>query len=60
PFKVPLNAGRLPLLPFLGMLSCVFMLAQLEGKVILTGVMLVVIGLIISFFESKKCKFKTG
>lgn len=54
PFKVPLNAGRLPLLPFLGMLSCVFMLAQLEEKVILTGVLLVVLGWIVSFFELKK------
>lgn len=54
PFRVPLNAGRLPLLPFLGILSCVFMLAQLEGKVILTGVMLVVLGWIVSFFELKK------
>jgi APA family basic amino acid/polyamine antiporter len=54
PFRIPLNAGRLPLLPFLGMLSCVFMLAQLEGKVILTGVMLVVLGWIVSFFELNK------
>ncbi|MDD1745092.1 MAG: APC family permease [Candidatus Methanoperedens sp.] len=60
PFRVPLNAGRLPLLSFLGMVSCVFMLAQLEGKVILTGAMLVVIGWIVSFFEYRKCKFKTG
>ncbi len=51
PFRVPLNAGRFPVLPFLGILSCVFMLVQLEGKVILTGVMLVVLGLIVSFFE---------
>jgi APA family basic amino acid/polyamine antiporter len=60
PFRIPLNAGRLPLLPFLGMLSCVFMLAQLEGKVILTGVLLVILGWIVSFFEYRKCKFKTG
>ncbi len=60
PFRVPLNAGRFPILPFLGILSCVFMLAQLEGKVILTGSMLVALGLILSFFESRKCKFKTG
>jgi APA family basic amino acid/polyamine antiporter len=60
PFRVPLNAGKFPVLPFLGILSCVFMLAQLEGKVILTGVMLVVLGWIVSFFEYRKCKFKTG
>jgi APA family basic amino acid/polyamine antiporter len=54
PFRVPLNAGRLPILPFLGILSCVFMLAQLEGKVIFTGVMLVTLGWIVSFFELKK------
>jgi APA family basic amino acid/polyamine antiporter len=54
PFRVPLNAGRLALLPFLGILSCVFMLAQLEGKVILTGGLLVVLGWIVSFFELNK------
>jgi len=51
PFRVPLNAGRFPVLPFLGILSCVFMLAQLEGKVILIGIMLVVLGWIMSFFK---------
>ncbi|TAN35466.1 MAG: amino acid permease [Candidatus Methanoperedens sp.] len=54
PFRVPLNAGKFPVLPFLGILSCVFMLAKLEGKVILTGVMLVVLGWIGSFFELNK------
>jgi APA family basic amino acid/polyamine antiporter len=54
PFRVPLNAGRLPIPPFLGIFSCVFMLAQLEGKVILIGVLLVVLGWIVSFFELKK------
>ena len=54
PFRVPLNAGKFPILPFLGMLTCVFMLLQLEWNVILTGVMLVGLGLIISFFELKK------
>jgi len=54
PFRVPLNAGRFPILPLLGILSCVFMLIQLEGKVILTGVILVALGLILSFFEYRK------
>ena len=54
PFRVPLNAGKFPILPLLGILACVFMLLQLEVKVILTGVMLVALGLIISFFELKK------
>lgn len=53
-FKVPLNAGRFPILPFLGILSCVFMLGQLEIKVILSGLILVVFGLIVSFFEVKQ------
>jgi len=54
PFRVPLSAGRLPVLPVLGIFFCIFMLAQLEWKVILTGGGLVVLGWIVSFFELKK------
>ncbi len=53
PFRLPLSAGRLPVLPVLGILFCVFMLAQLELKVILTGLLLIFLGWIVSFFERK-------
>lgn len=54
PFRVPFTIGRFPLLALLGMLFSVFMLFQLEAKVILVGMALVVAGGLLSFIEWKK------
>ncbi|NJD75963.1 MAG: amino acid permease [Candidatus Methanoperedens sp.] len=54
PFKVPFSIGRFPMLPFFGLLVNVFMLLQLEWKVLITGILLVVIGGILSLVEIKK------
>ncbi|MHC1631263.1 MAG: APC family permease [Methanotrichaceae archaeon] len=48
PFKVPLNLGRLPLLPIMGIFTCAFLTLQLEPKVILVGSALSLIGGILS------------
>ncbi len=53
PFRVPLSAGRIPLLPVFGVLFCIFMIAQLELKVIFTGMVLVALGWIVSFIDIK-------
>jgi APA family basic amino acid/polyamine antiporter len=37
PFRVPLSVGRLPLLPCLGILTCVLFLFQLDARVLLIG-----------------------
>lgn len=54
PFRVPFTIGRFPLLAFLGILFSVFMLLQLEAKVILVGTALVVAGGLLSFVEWKR------
>ncbi len=55
PFKVPFSIGKFPLLPFFGLLFSIFMLLQLEWKVLITGILLVVIGGVLSMVEIKKC-----
>lgn len=54
PFRVPFTIGRFPLLALLGMLVSIFMLLQLEAKVILVGTALVVAGGLLSFVEWKR------
>ncbi|NYT01359.1 MAG: amino acid permease [Methanosarcinales archaeon] len=48
PFRVPLNIGRLPLLPLAGMATCLFMISQLSLPVMALGVVLAVLGALIS------------
>lgn len=52
-FRVPFTIGRFPLMPLFGMIFCIFMLSQLEGKVILVGASLVLLGLLLSFTDTK-------
>jgi amino acid transporter len=54
PFKVPLNIGRFPLLPFLGVLSTVFLFSQLSLEVITYGFVLVGIGILIVLLRTRK------
>ncbi len=54
PFRVPLTAGRFPVLPLVGLLFCIFMLFQLEWNVFLTGAALVVLGWLLSFVDMRK------
>jgi len=48
-FKVPLNIGKFPVLPLLGIITCFFMLANLELSVIAGGVGLIALGLLIHY-----------
>ena len=54
PFKVPLNIGRFPLLPFLGVLSTVFLFSQLSLEVITYGLVLAGIGILIVLIRTRK------
>lgn len=54
PFKVPMNIGHFPLLPFLGSLSTVVLFSQLNLEVITYGLVLVGIGILIVLFKTKK------
>jgi len=46
PFKVPINIGWFPVLPLLGLLSCVFMIAHFRVQILLMGLALIVSGLL--------------
>lgn len=53
PFKVPLNIGRFPLLPFLGALSTVFLFFQLSLEVITYGLVFAGIGVLIVLLKTR-------
>jgi len=54
PFRVPLTIGKFPVLPLFGILFCIFMLFQLEWKILLIGAALVVLGWLLSFVDMRK------
>ncbi len=54
PFKVPFSIGRLPLLPFLGALSTVFLFSQLNAESIIYGLVFAGIGLLIVILKTRK------
>jgi len=49
PFRVPLTAGRMPLLPMLGIVINAFMLLQLSGQVMVIGIGLTMLGVLASY-----------
>ena len=46
-FKVPFSIGRFPVIPFLGIVSSVFMIANLSIEVLILGIILIFIGVVI-------------
>jgi len=55
-FRVPISAGKLPLLPLLGIATCVFLSAQLDPKAVAMGSILVLTGVFISHFCCQKAR----
>jgi len=55
-FKVPLHIGRFPVIPFLGMITSLFMIANLTYDVLLFGVLLIIIGFIVDTILNVKYK----
>ena len=53
-FRVPVTIGKFPVLAMLGVLFNVFMLFQLEAKVLLIGTAIVVAGGLLSFIDWKR------
>jgi len=43
-FKIPLNIGKLPIMAFLGFISCIFFISQLTHEIIMGGLGLIVLG----------------
>lgn len=54
PFRVPFTIGKFPIIALLGMLFSIFMLLQLEAKVIIVGTALVVMGGLLSLVDWKR------
>lgn len=53
PFKVPLSLGRMPVLPVMGIITCVFLTFYLEIEVILIGAALVLLGGIVALIRER-------
>lgn len=57
-FKVPFHIGKFPILPALGAIFCMWFLAQLDKKVFLIGILLILLGIVLymMFWENKHQK----
>jgi APA family basic amino acid/polyamine antiporter len=53
-FKVPLSIGRFPLIPFLGIITSIFMIANLSLNILFLGLILIVIGIVIDIILNIK------
>jgi len=54
PFKTPFNFGKFPLVPALGVVSCIVLLASLGGDVVIGGLLVVFAGVALDFFMEAK------
>jgi len=54
PFKVPLNIGRFPILPFLGSIFSVFMIFQFEWNIVIVGIAILIVGAAVYYLRKNK------
>ena len=52
-FKIPLSIKWIPILPILGIITCIILLLNLEYNAIILGIILTIIGLLLSFLKRK-------
>jgi len=50
PYKAPLNIGKFPVMALLGILTCLFLITQLEVVVLIGGLFLSLLGFVFYFF----------
>ena len=55
-FKVPLHIGRFPVVPFLGIVTSLFMITNLTSDVLILGILLTIIGFVVDTFLNLKYK----
>lgn len=55
-FRVPLHVGRLPVIPFLGIVTSLFMIGNLSYDVLVLGLVLIVIGFVVDMILNLKYK----
>ncbi len=51
PFRTPINTGKLPVLPIIGLLFCLFMLLQMDTHILIMGVSLTIVGTLLSLVD---------
>ena len=51
PFRIPFNNGNLPILPMIGLVSCLFLLLQMDTSILIVGVLLTVVGGVLSLVD---------
>jgi len=56
PFKTPFSVGKMPVLPVLAIVSCLFMIVNVEPDAIIYGIATIVTGIIVLFFLAKNEK----
>jgi len=54
PFKVPLNIGNYPVIAFIGVFTCLFMIIRFELSLILFGIFVLIVGAIVHEFYIRK------
>ncbi len=60
-FTIPLNIGKFPIIPVLGVLSCVLLMAYMNFEIIVYAALLIIAGFVISeILERKGIKAKLG
>ena len=52
-FRIPLNIGKIPILPVFGVLSSIFMIFFIDAKILLIGIVLIIIGIVFYYLLSK-------
>ena len=53
-FRIPLNIGRFPVIPVMGILSCIVLMFYTDPGVILYSVLIIIIGLVLFEVLNKK------
>ncbi|NIO21929.1 MAG: amino acid permease [Candidatus Aenigmarchaeota archaeon] len=53
-FKIPLNIGKFPVIPVLGVISCLVLMAYMDFEIILYAALLIIAGFIISEILERK------
>lgn len=54
PYRVPVNIGRFPILPFLGMGASIYMASQFEIEIVLVGLGIIVVGITFYFIYNRR------
>jgi APA family basic amino acid/polyamine antiporter len=53
-FKIPLNIGKFPIIPVLGIISCIILMAYMNFEIIFYSVLLIIAGFVISEILERK------